>query len=166
MRTDPNDCMLCGGGEFKPVCEKSGFRYVGCARCGSVRQYPYPSDSEMADYYANYQAKKSSESVYLTDAGYACFKRDKEFTFTDLGLGADAFAGKAVLDVGCGTGQFLQMMTDYRAASVQGVDISEECIAHALVRQLNCVCGDFPNVEGRFDVISMWHLIEHLRDPR
>lgn len=165
MNIDSEYCMICGSAEFGPVCEKSDFRYVGCARCRSVRQYPYPSDQEIAGYYADYQTKKSGESVYLTDAGYACFKRDKAFTFADLGLGDDAFAGKTVLDVGCGTGQFLQMMGDFRAASVLGMDISQECIDQARERELNCVCGDFLSLDGRYDVISMWHLIEHLRDP-
>lgn len=160
-----NHCMICGANEFKPVCEKSGVRYVGCARCGSVRQYPYPSDREIADYYADYQTKKSTESVYLTDEGYQCFKRDKVFTFSDLGLERDDFAGKSMLDVGCGTGQFLQMMADWGVTSVTGVDISAECVASARKRQLDCACADFLSFEGRYDVISMWHLLEHLRDP-
>ena len=165
MKIDSNHCAICRCAEYRLVCVKADYRYVGCARCGSVRQYPYPADREIADYYKNYQTKKSGESLYLTDAGYASFKRDKEFTLADLGLGCDAFVGKTVLDVGCGTGQFLQLMADYRASVVQGVDISEECIAHAQTRQLNGVYGDFPSLDGHFDVISMWHLIEHLRDP-
>ena len=31
---------------------------------------------------------------------------------------------------------------------------------------LNCSVEDFLSVEERFDVISMWHLVEHLPDPK
>lgn len=157
-------CFVCGAAEFRPVCEKSGFRYVGCTICGVVRQYPYPTDQEISQYYTNYQTKKAADSVYLTDAGFAGFKHDKELTFADLGLGG-AFVGKSILDVGCGTGQFVQMMK-HSAGSIKGIDISDECISLARARGLNCVCQDFLTQDGTYDVITMWHLIEHLPKPQ
>ena len=163
---DSVSCDICGDKEFKLLCQKSGFRYVSCACCGSVRQYPYPIDQDIARYYADYQTKKSSNSEYLTEAGYACFKRDKLFTFSDLEIAKDCFSDKSLLDVGCGTGHFVSMMKDFSTASVQGIDISSECIAYAQKQNLNCFCGDFLGIEGHYDVISMWHLIEHLRHPR
>ena len=159
------DCMVCGGSEFRAVCDKGGSKYVCCAACGVVRQFPYPTDQEIAHYYTNYVTKKATDSVYLTDAGFAVFKRDKELTFGDLGMDESAFAGKAILDVGCGTGQFVRMM-QARGSSVLGMDISDECIAEARARGLNCIQGDFLSVEGTRDVISMWHLVEHLLRPR
>lgn len=161
---DRDICMVCGAAEFKPVCEKSDFRYVGCATCGVVRQHPYPTDHEIVQYYANYKTKKAVDSVYLTDAGFEGFKRDKELTFADLGLGG-AFVGKSILDVGCGTGQFVQMMTQ-EAGALKGIDISEECINLARDRGLNCECRDFLTLDGVYDVITMWHIIEHLLKPR
>ncbi len=163
---DSENCPICGNKEFKPLCEISGYRYVSCACCGSARQYPYPTDCDIARYYADYQTKKSSGSVYLTDAGYDCFKRDKLFTFNDLGITEDSFVDKSLLDIGCGTGQFIQMMVDFCVGSVQGIDISQQCIDFAQTRNLNCLCADFSGIDGHYDVISMWHLIEHLRYPK
>ena len=157
-------CMVCGNGEFKTVCKKSDFRYVSCVGCGVVRQFPYPTDYEIARYYTDYKTKKSADSIYMTDAGFECFKRDKELTFEDLGL-VGAFVGKSILDVGCGTGQFVQMMKQ-DAAFIKGIDISDECISLARNRDLNCECQDFLAIDGAYDVITMWHIIEHLLKPR
>lgn len=158
-------CALCGSGDHRAVCEKGGVRYVQCARCHVVRQHPYPSAADIDAYYAHYQSHKNAQSDYLSDAGYAAFSRDKRFTFADLGLPADAFAGKTVLDVGCATGQFLTLMADSGAARVRGIDASAECIATAKARGLDCERVDFLAVQGQHDVITMWHLIEHLPQP-
>lgn len=159
-------CLVCSTDEFRHVCEKDGYRYVRCAGCGVVRQYPYPTADEMIRYYERYRSHKASTSVYLTDTGFDAFKRDKLLTFGDLGVPEDGFVGKRICDVGCATGQFLELMADRRAAHLFGIDVSDECVHIANSRGLCCVQGDFIEVEERFDVISMWHLVEHLPRPQ
>jgi 2-polyprenyl-3-methyl-5-hydroxy-6-metoxy-1,4-benzoquinol methylase len=159
-------CALCGGVDYRHVCDKHEATYVQCASCSIVRQHPYPSPEEIAAYYESYQSLKSGQSSYLSDAGLPAFKRDKAFTFSDLGLPQDCFAGKRVLDVGCATGQFLKMMVDARAAQVLGIDASSECIETARARGLPCREGNFLELDGEFDVITMFHLIEHLPKPQ
>lgn len=160
------NCALCGGIDYRLVCEKDGARYVQCAQCSVVRQHPYPTQGEIGDYYERYQSLKASQSSYLSDEGFAAFKRDKLFTFADLGLPDDGFANKRVLDVGCATGQFLRMMQDKQAVRVLGVDASAECIEIARGQGLPCELGDFLERQETFDVITMWHLIEHLPRPQ
>lgn len=163
---DPHVCALCGGSDYRLVCEKAGARYVQCAGCSVVRQHPYPSADDIAAYYEHYQSHKTAQSDYLSEAGYGAFRRDKLLTFADLGLPADGFAGKAVLDVGCATGQFLHMLADSGAARVHGVDASAECIATARANGLDCERADFLALQGSYDVVTMWHLIEHLPRPQ
>jgi len=165
VAADARVCPICGSGEFAPVCEVRGFAYVGCAGCRSVRQFPYPSDADISRFYADYYAKKSTDRGYLSEAAFAGFQNDKQHTFSDLGLAGDAFADRSVLDVGCGTGQFVQMMAG-RAKSVEGIDVSAECIDIARSNALNCSLKDFLSVTSKYDVITMWHVVEHLREPR
>jgi spore maturation protein CgeB len=161
-----NACAICSSQELIPVCEKDGCRYVRCGGCGVVRQFPYPSEADLSRYYENYQSKKSAKSPYLTDAGFEPFKRDKLFTFNDLGITAGDFEGKRVCDVGCATGHFLELLAEIsRPASLFGIDASEECVQIARQRKLDCVRGDFLAVSEKFDIITMWHLIEHLPAP-
>lgn len=159
-------CALCDGSDYRPVCEKGRARYVQCAHCNVVRQHPYPTSDEISDYYERYQSLKTSQSAYLSDAGFEAFKRDKLLTFADLKLGDDAFIGKRILDVGCATGQFLELMQDRGASSVMGIDASKQCIEIAKARGLPCEMTDFLSFDKGVDVITMWHLIEHLPRPQ
>ncbi|MDP4744667.1 MAG: class I SAM-dependent methyltransferase [Porticoccaceae bacterium] len=159
-------CALCDEVDYRQVCKKDTAQYVQCSQCGVVRQHPYPSADEIIAHYERYQSLKSEQSTYLSNEGFAAFKRDKAFTFADLRLPPDGFQGKRILDVGCATGQFLQMMNDARAAQVLGIDVSPECISTAQAQGLPCLLGDFMLLDGQFDLITMWHVIEHLPRPQ
>ncbi len=82
------------------------------------------------------------------------------------------FAGKSVLDAGCGVGYGSQFIARHGARRVLGVDISAETIAYAQehYREANldfCVmdCADLALADGAFDMVCSLELIEHLPDP-
>jgi SAM-dependent methyltransferase len=157
---------VCSHAAFERICEKEGASYVQCGKCGTVRQFPYPDTQAIVRFYENYQSRKSQASVYLTQAGYEAYARDKRLTFADLGVEASLFAGKRICDVGCGIGQFLEVVKDFGPAQAFGLDLSEECVNSALSRGLDVGSDDFLSLRQSFDVISMWHVVEHLLDPR
>jgi SAM-dependent methyltransferase len=74
-----------------------------------------------------------------------------------------------LLDVGCGGGLFLGMMRE-RGYRVVGLDFSREAAAMAWKRQqAPAVCGDLvhaPLGAGSFAGITMFHVLEHVHDPR
>jgi SAM-dependent methyltransferase len=71
-----------------------------------------------------------------------------------------------VLDVGCGAGDFM-MIAKASGYDVQGIDISEASAEICRERKLDVCTGDFRTREfdGEFDLITMWDVVEHLRDP-
>jgi cyclopropane fatty-acyl-phospholipid synthase-like methyltransferase len=74
--------------------------------------------------------------------------------------------GRRLLEVGCGTGSFL----DYARTkdwSVHGVDSSHENIAKLRERGVEGEACGFLDFQSRdqFDVIVLWDLIEHPQDP-
>jgi SAM-dependent methyltransferase len=72
-----------------------------------------------------------------------------------------------VLDVGCAVGTFLQKMRARYGASVTGVDF-KDLSNHPALNGVDFRCGLFYEQrfgDERFDLITMWHFLEHDYDP-
>eukprot|EP00817_Percolomonadidae_sp_ATCC50343_P004094 CAMPEP_0117429998 /NCGR_PEP_ID=MMETSP0758-20121206/9520_1 /TAXON_ID=63605 /ORGANISM="Percolomonas cosmopolitus, Strain AE-1 (ATCC 50343)" /LENGTH=224 /DNA_ID=CAMNT_0005217543 /DNA_START=39 /DNA_END=710 /DNA_ORIENTATION=- len=90
-------------------------------------------------------------------------------------LGRSHFDGLHMLDVGCGGGIAAESMARLGAASVLGVDASQENIgvakAHAArydsLSNLAYHCGlvEQLKVDHQFDVVVSFEVIEHVRNP-
>ena len=81
----------------------------------------------------------------------------------------DNWKNKRVMDVGCGEGILPVMIAHAGAEHVVGVDYSEEAIKNAQDK-FNCesvqfIADDYREVEGKFDVITMQGVMEHLDQP-
>ena len=48
-------CRGCLGRQLTPVGEKSGFALMRCHDCGTTVVDPYPSNAELAEFYAGYR---------------------------------------------------------------------------------------------------------------
>jgi SAM-dependent methyltransferase len=72
-----------------------------------------------------------------------------------------------VLDVGCGAGTFLQMAHDELGVAASGVDFKD--LTHLpSFSNIDFHLGLFyeqPFADQRFDLITMWHFLEHDYDP-
>ena len=71
-----------------------------------------------------------------------------------------------ILDVGCGTGANLLMLSEYGDA--EGVDISEDALAFCRERGLDKVklgAGEeLPYDDGTFDLVTAFDVVEHMDD--
>ena len=80
------------------------------------------------------------------------------------------FAGERprLLDVGCGNGAFVGQMQalGWRA---EGIDVDRRALAEGRAAGLpvrEATIGDLDSEQGRFDAITLGHVIEHLHEPR
>ena len=74
-----------------------------------------------------------------------------------------------LLDVGCGNGEFLEIMKK-RGWKVNGIDASKEAVTNSKLRlEKQAVIKIGPVRPGifrkKFDVICMWHVLEHVPNP-
>jgi SAM-dependent methyltransferase len=73
-----------------------------------------------------------------------------------------------ILDVGCGTGANLEMLSEFGAA--EGVDVSAEALSFCKARGLvNVKLGEaerLPYEAGSFDLVTGLDVVEHLDDDR
>jgi SAM-dependent methyltransferase len=74
-----------------------------------------------------------------------------------------------LLDFGCGGGAFLAKMRSH-GWQVTGIDTSATTVLRLRTETgLNVVVGSLPHAElepSSFDVVTMWHALEHVPDPR
>ena len=163
------------------------FAYWRCFGCGLVVLHPRLTQEDLAPYYPDHVT-----AVQPRDNFRQRLKRMVAEDWYGYGTGRPAVAGwlrKAatfplrrllsqlphrrpggrVLDIGCGSGGYLAFLADLGWAC-EGIEQGANSrryaqqelglTVHADLRQLQ----NFP--DGYFDVVTMWHVIEHLVNPR
>jgi SAM-dependent methyltransferase len=141
------------------------FRVAHCGQCGQVVTLPVPA--EMGRYYPG---------GYYGDAGGRRFPALMEWLQRQL---YDRRAQKVlrrlkrrearVLDVGCGRGWLLRAF-QRNGCEVTGTEFSDAACRFAReVLKLPVRVGLLPELnfpDESFDVVVMWHVLEHISDPR
>lgn len=160
------NCNLCNSNEYKLFKEINGYRLVKCRQCGLVYLNPRPTQQEMnEEYSAEYHIKR--------------LLRQEPKTEEEIGKEINKNIGRAeeivkqfgkerkLLDIGCGAGFFIACLKRY-GWDVRGIDISEWATNFAREKlDLDVLMGSIEDVEisDQFDVITMYHILEHLSHP-
>jgi len=176
-RMEDNACPSCGGrdADFFISAEddltgKPGrFRFVRCRACDLVYQRPRVVLEDIGAYYdGEYIAhrKKTDWGIFtpLYEWGMNGHDRRKVEICARY---VPPRAGLRVLDLGCAVGSFLQSVRKQWGAEVTGVDF-KDLRGHPLLEGVDFRHGTLPEIdfEGeRFDLVTMWHFLEHDYDP-
>jgi SAM-dependent methyltransferase len=173
-------CNLCGadGGPVlfrkkdKFKISDEAFSVVACPRCGLLYLNPRPDREEISKFYpGSYSWKKDLEArSVLTRLLREMERRYRYHLLKGEVAKVIRFGGKQfgkVLDVGCGTGDRLDVFRS-RGFKTFGVEISGSADYAAEAMQLDVRKGDlfeahFP--DALFDVVTLYHVLEHTHDP-
>lgn len=140
------------------------FNVVQCRRCSLVYLNPRPTWDEMQKFYpvdyAGHGFRDGSHAKQLIRRGGLHKKRQ---------LVRRRKLGGALLDVGCGNGDFLHAMSLEGNWTLFGVEPDAEaasCAAQASGSEVFCArVEDVEHPPCSFDVVTMWHVLEHLYNP-
>jgi len=161
-------CNLCGGAEVSVLSQvsRSGdrLRSVACRQCGLVWSDPRPHDARRFyedDYRLSYKGTFEPRPKHVLRAGKVAVSR--------LAKVERFLAGSMrVLDVGSGGGEFAYLLKKL-GHDVHGIEPNRGYGDYA-VRQYGIgvtlgFAGDVPLEETAFDLITIWHVLEHTEDP-
>ena len=171
-------CLACGSLRSTPLFQASDrlyhttareFAVVRCGECGLTRLDPPPEPGELSNYYPeNYWFAPDKSAAAGLEEAYRCFVLRDHLRFVEQAVRHSRARGP-LLDVGCGGGLFPGMMRQ-RGYRAMGLDNSSEAAAVAWHRrQAPAVCAVLENPPFRKEslgAVTMFHVLEHLYDPR
>ncbi len=163
-------CPLCSCEEFNKKIEcvdytvsKRIFQIVSCKKCGLFQTYPFPCENEIGLYYQSQDyISHSDKKTSVFDLIYHLVR--KYTLIQKLNLIKNYVPHGTILDYGCGTGYFLEICkkNNYTA---YGVEVNDTARELAKNKNLN-VLKDLNELKNlKFDIITLWHVLEHLYNP-
>lgn len=168
-----DNCPVCGSNKHQPfvsckdyTVSQETFQIVSCADCDFRFTNPRPSDDTIGKYY------KSEDYVSHTNTKKGLINRlyhlVRSYTLKKkLSLIESYVSRGTILDYGCGTGMFLATCKEagWKAFGFEP-DSDARAIANAKGLDVHTTKPDLAFKLGgaKFDVITMWHVLEHVTD--
>ncbi|OYT21450.1 MAG: methyltransferase type 11 [Nitrospira sp. UW-LDO-01] len=161
-------CNLCGGTEVSILSTRSRsgnpLRTVICQACGLVWSDPRPHDARQfyeAEYRLAYKNTYSPKPKHVVRAGKVALSR--------FGKIAQLLSSqKTVLDVGTGGGEFAYLLQSLGHV-VNGIEPNRGYADHSIQQYgLTVRVGfvqDATFDPASFDIVTIWHVLEHTEDP-
>ena len=166
------NCPICNKERFTSflsckdyTVSQSEFTIVNCESCGFTFTNPRPKPENLGSYY------KSEEYISHSNTNkgliFKLYQIVRNYTLDKKVNLIKKFGNpKTLLDIGCGTGAFLDRCVKNNI-SVTGVEPDDKARNFAISNfKLNVFEESFINKieDNSFDTITMWHVLEHVSD--
>jgi 2-polyprenyl-3-methyl-5-hydroxy-6-metoxy-1,4-benzoquinol methylase len=158
-------CYLCGGIEFNKrpgiVRDRSELEVLQCISCGLVCLSSF--DHIREGFYESSEMHGEETPDVQTWLKNTASDDERRFQYLKSVL-----PNRRLLDFGCGAGGFL-LKAQELTATAHGVEpetrLSNHYQSHKLTNFQNL--SKIPNdIRGKYDIITMFHVLEHIPDPR
>jgi 2-polyprenyl-3-methyl-5-hydroxy-6-metoxy-1,4-benzoquinol methylase len=161
-------CNLCGGHDVSTLSNRSRsgkpLRTVICRSCGLVWSDPRPHDARQfyeEEYRVSYKNTYHPKPKHILRAGNVALSRFEKIDRLLSGR-------KAILDVGTGGGEFAYLLQSL-GHRVSGIEPNRGYADYSIQEYgLSVQVGFVQDATYRpesFDVVTIWHVLEHTEDP-
>lgn len=155
-----NICYICGSKNYikreGQVRDKSELDVLECSNCGLV----YLSSIEHIN--DNFYMESGMLSGQVDINRYRVnSQQDDERRFNVL---QPLIQNKKLLDFGCGAGGFLKMAQNW-STLVHGVELDQKINRYLNEQEEIRVLKNISDLEEKYDIITLFHVLEHLPDP-
>lgn len=157
-------CPVCSSKEFHVEFSKFDIDIVCCDFCSLRYSKKIPVNAE--DIYSDSEYLPSSINVYIKNAAFRKERFAKE-RIELISKYIQPLNGKRLLDIGCGTGWFLEVAREY-GFEIFGQELGKELADWSSDRLgIRIFKGPISDIQisNTFDVITMFDLLEHVENP-
>jgi SAM-dependent methyltransferase len=166
--TSSMPCNLCGSHAVSVLSTQSRsggpLQTVICNQCGLVWSDPFPHDPRNYyenDYRVEYKHTYAPQPKHILRAGKVALERHRKIKHL-------LTAKLSILDVGTGGGEFAYLLSSLDH-DVQGIEpnkgYGEYSAAEYGLKLHHSFIQDVDLQEQSFDLITIWHVLEHTEDP-
>ena len=155
-------CYLCGNVEFEDVEGKlrdlPDMKILRCKNCGLVflESFDHINDNFYEDSKMIPDKTKHEWETHLKDCEGDDIRRAKFIKTTS--------ENKSILDFGCGGGGFLLKIKNH-CSKCEGVE-KDKSFVKVMTEQGFKIYNDINELEEKYDIITLFHVLEHLKDPK
>jgi SAM-dependent methyltransferase len=161
QRLESSGCPLCGRVHPARTITVNFGMTATVAECGDCRlayQTPQPAVEASSAYM---DMRWRSQDAYVADREHQRSRARKQLALVS-GIVAPA---SRILDFGAGSGAFVATAHE-RGWDAVGVERSPIAVERARRDHAVRLDPDLPEPDASFDVVTLWDVVEHLRDPR
>jgi 2-polyprenyl-3-methyl-5-hydroxy-6-metoxy-1,4-benzoquinol methylase len=165
-----SNCPVCNSVQFSPFLEckdntvsRETFQIVACNSCGFKFTNPRPEIEDLGKYYKSedYVSHSNTNKGFINST----YQSVRKYTLLKkLQLISKYYKTGKILDIGCGTGEFLNTCKNAKWQTM-GIEPDDDAREMAIknygldVRKES----ELSTLENEsFDIISMWHVLEHV----
>jgi cyclopropane fatty-acyl-phospholipid synthase-like methyltransferase len=133
--------------------------------CGLLFADPQLDDRNLADAYTSHYYPSNGNAAIYENTPEAILRQTFDKAEAELG----SLAGKNLLDFGCGVGGLCRVMGEYGVLAMgiePDANAREKACKYGGLRAYACLESlRKEQPDAKFDLITVWDVIEHLREP-
>jgi len=178
MNRSPTQCVICGGSDnYRVDRQPEDYEYFvqpkrdlnvhRCRTCGSEFVYPRPTVDELVSFYPRNYHTYNDDHGLIAGTLVALRSKARARFFNQLIKNRPI----RLFDVGAGDCRHFKDMARYGSFEFAGVEINPDMVKAAAERGYRVEPGtieelDTTPYENRFDIVTMYQLVEHVLDPQ